>query len=367
MKYLLLKNISMEQNATMEKNANPSKPKYPSLSVVIPVYNSETVIERCLKSVVDAIPESKEIIVIDDGSTDNTSEIASQFPVRLFRLTGHFGLAEAKNKGLALSTGDIVVFIDSDTILDKDIFVELVSALGRDRVGGVGGVVLPIKSSVFSDSLTVRLFGYSPISEKKIREIDSTPGGCSAYHRKVLMEIGGFDTNLYAMHPGAEDFDLNIRIRKAGYKLLVVPSAKIYHEHPTTFLKLVRKWFSYGVSFFNVCRKHRLNREIIQILGWVSSCFLLLFTLLWSREFLLLLLLIFTFWVPWALYYGKLTLMYWMRMKKVKHLALPLIHQSMILSRTLGFLYAVFKAAQRKNLRKAEADGKDDVILTKMD
>ncbi len=121
--------------------------------------------------------------MIDDGSTDNTSEIASKFPIRLFRFTSHSGCARAKNKGLALSTGKIIAFIDSDTILDKDIFVELISALGRDGVGGAGATVLPIKSSVVSDSLTVRLFGYSPISEKKIRKIDSIPGGCSAYHR----------------------------------------------------------------------------------------------------------------------------------------------------------------------------------------
>jgi GT2 family glycosyltransferase len=334
----------MEQNATMKKNANPSSHKQPSLSVVIPAYNSGRVIERCLRSVIDAIPESKQIIVIDDGSTDNTSAIASQFPVRLFRLTGHLGLAEAKNKGFALSTGEIIFFIDSDTILDKFFFVELISALGRDKVGGASGVVLPVKNSVVSISLMVRLFGSSPISESEIREIDSIPGGCSAYHRKILMEMGGFDTDLYAMHPGAEDLDLNIRIRKAGYKLLIVPTAKIYHEHPTSFLKLAKKWFSYGVSFFNVCRKHSLYREVIQILGWVCSCFLLLFMLLCSREVLILPLLIFTFWVPWVLYYGKLTLIFWVRVKKVKYLAVPLAHQTMILSRTLGFLYAIFKA-----------------------
>jgi len=68
--------------------------KYPSLSVIIPAYNSERTIERCLKSVITAIPRSKEIIVIDDGSIDNTSKVASQFPIRLLRKT--FGTSEGE-------------------------------------------------------------------------------------------------------------------------------------------------------------------------------------------------------------------------------------------------------------------------------
>jgi cellulose synthase/poly-beta-1,6-N-acetylglucosamine synthase-like glycosyltransferase len=339
----MVKDSLMERNVEMENNTNSSGSGQPSLSVVIPAYNSGKTIERCLKSVIDAVPESMQIIVVDDGSTDNTSKIASQFPVRLLT-TSHLGLAEAKNKGLTLSTGDIVFFIDSDTILDKNFFVELVSALDRDGVGGAAGVVLLIKGSVVSVSLTVRLFGFSPINERDVREIDSIPGGCSAYHRKILVEMGGFDTDLYAMHPGAEDLDLNIRIRKKGYKLLIVPAAKIYHEHPTGFRKLAKKWFSYGVSFFNVCIKHSLYREIVQILGWVCSCFLLFFMLLWSGELLILPLLVFIFWVPWVLYYGKFTVMFWMRVKKVKYLAVPLAHQTMILSRTAGFIYGMFKA-----------------------
>jgi glycosyltransferase involved in cell wall biosynthesis len=328
----------------MEKTANHSL-NQPTVSVIIPAHNSEKLIAKCLKSVVDAIPENKEIIVIDDGSTDNTSEIASKFPVKLIRLAKRSGQATAKNVGFELSTGEIVVFVDSDTIVTKHFFVELASALSRDQVGGAGGLVLPIKSDIISSSFMVRLFGYSPISEKENIEIDSTPGGCSAYHRKVLTEIGGFDTNLKQ----GEELDMNIRIRKAGYKLLIVPSAKIYHDHPTTLQKLAKKWFFYGVWYFFVCRKHSLNKVIIQISGWASSCFLILFTLLLTRELLFLPLLAFTFWVPWALYYGKSTLKYWAHMKKVKYLALPLIHQTIILSRTLGFLCAIF---MRTNSRK---------------
>lgn len=327
-----------------EKRTKTSELKYPPISVVIPAFNSEKTIEKCVSAVMEASPKNKEIIVVDDASTDNTYEIVSRFPVKLFRLAENSGPATARNYGFAQSTGDIVVFVDSDVIVKKDTLEQLVYALEENCVGATGGLTLPLKSTLTSDSYSVRLFGKSLVAEKGVRETKSAGGGLAAYPRKVLQEVGGYDESMRI----GEDFDLNIRIGDARYKQLVVPSAKAYHDHPTSLWALAQKWFAYGFAFFDVCRKHHLNREIIQVLGWICSCFLLLFTLIWSREFLLLILLIFTFWLPWALYYGKLTLIYWVRTKKVKHLALPLIHQIMILSRSLGFLYATLKAAKGK-------------------
>ena len=332
----------------IKKRAKPSKLKCPSLSVVIPAYNSEKTIERCLTALLEASPTNKEIIVVDDASTDNTVNIVSRFPVKLFRLTENSGPATARNYGIAQSTGDVVVFVDSDVIVKKDSLVALVNVLEEKCAGATGGLPQPIRNTLISDSYIVRILGKSPIAETGIREIQFAGGGLVAYPRKVLQEVGGHDEELIV----GEDLDLNIRVGKAGYKQFLVPSAIAYHDHPSSLSTVARKWFRYGFWFFYVCTKHHLNRQIIQILGWVFSCFLLLFTLLWTGEFLLLPLLIFIFWLPWALYYGKFTLLFWVRMKKLKYLAVPLLHQIMILSRTLGFLYAIFKVPRRKNLRK---------------
>jgi len=328
----------------IEKKAKPSKLKYPSLSVVIPAYNSEKIIERCITAVIEASPMNKEIIVVDDASTDNTFKIVSRFPVKLFRLTENSGPATARNYGFAQSTGDVVVFLDSDVIVMKDCLVALVNALEEKCAGATGGLPRPLRSTLISDSYIVRIFGKSPIAETGIREIGSVGGGLVAYPRKVLEELGGHDENLRI----GEDLDLNIRLSKAGYKQFLVPMAGAYHDHQSSLSTLTRKWFQYGFWFFNVCVKHRLKRDILQILGWVFSFFLLLFMLLWSRELLLVPLLILIFWLPWLLYYGKYTIIFWIRTKKVKYLAMPLVHQIMILSRTLGFLYGILKAVESK-------------------
>jgi len=314
-----------------------------SLSVVIPAFNSERTLERCIASVIDAFPANKEIIVIDDASTDSTPRIASQFPVKLLRHRSRSGSTVARNDGLKLSKGEFVAFVDSDCILMKDSLKNVLLVLIENQAGGVGGVALPLKSTLVSDSYTVRLFGRSSI-ETRIREIDSIGTGFVVYPRKLLMRLGGFDGSYFY---GGEDYDLSLRIRKAGYKLFLAPSAKVYHDHPTTLQKLAKKWFSYGSTFFEVCRRNHLKREIALAPGWLFSCVLFFFVALWSNEFLVWSLFILTFWTPWLLYYSKQTVKFWLHTRKVKHLALPLIHQVMIASRTLGFLYGILKALLR--------------------
>jgi glycosyltransferase involved in cell wall biosynthesis/GT2 family glycosyltransferase len=327
-----------------------------SLSVVIPAFNSERTLERCLASVIDAFPSNKEVIVVDDASTDDTSRIASQFPVNLLRHKSRSGSTATRNDGLRLSTGEFVAFVDSDVIATKDSFKNLLSVLAENQargVGGVGGVALPLENSLVSDSYTVRLFGHSAI-ETGIRETNSIGTGFSLYSRKLLMKLGGFDENYFY---GGEDYDLNLRLRKAGYKLLLVPSAKVYHDHPATLQGLAKKWFSYGFSFFEVCSTNDLKREIVLSLGWVFSCVLFLLLALWSNNLLAWLLVVLVFWTPWVLYYSRQTVKFWLHTRKAKHLVLPLIHQVVILSRTSGFLYAVLKTLLRhKSLKNDQRD-----------
>jgi len=321
-----------------------------SVSVVIPAHNSQKTIERCLTAVMEASPRNKEIIVVDDASTDNTYEIVSRFPVKLLKLNKNSGPAVARNYGFKQSTRDIVVFLDSDVIIMKGTLTALIEVLEEKCAGATGGLPRPLNSNFVSDSFMVRIFGKSPIAETVVREIGSVGGGLVAYPRRVLEELGGHDENLRI----GEDLDLTIRLNKAGYKQFLVPSASAYHDHPSSVSTLARKWFQYGFWFFNICIKHRLKQEIIKILGWVFSFFLVLFVLLWSRELLLVPLLILIFWLPWLLYYGKFTIIFWKRTRKVKYIATPLVHQIMILSRTLGFLYGIIKAAELKALSKTK-------------
>lgn len=311
---------------------------YSSLSVIIPAYNAEKTLEKCLDSVIQASPTEKEVIVVDDGSTDQTCKIASNFPVKLLSFNQNRGQSAAKNHGLAKAKGEIVAFVDSDCVVEQNYFAELASALERaeGNLGGVGGVIYPLEKNMISDSFQVRFFGFSPSGETNIRKTDCLGGGASAYLKESLLKIGEFDISI----KGGEDLDMCIRLRKAGYKLLLVPSAKSYHLHPSSIRQLVKKWFHYGQSLVEVAHKNNLKKDIILSWGWVSSCLVICTAALYTGQPLVWLLFALTFCLPWILNYGWQTAEFWIRNRKIKYLALPLIHQVVILSRSLGVMAA---------------------------
>ena len=308
-----------------------------SLSVVIPAYNAEKTLEKCVNSIITAFPVEKEIIVVDDGSTDKTYQVASGLPVRLLRLKNNEGQSAAKNLGLAQAVGDVVAFIDSDIVVEKNYFLELISVLDNEegRIGGVGGVIYPLRNDLISTSLNLRFFGCSPLSETKVREIDSLSGAASAFPKSVLTEAGGFSTEIKG-----EDLDLSLRLHKAKYNLLIVPAAKAYHPHPTSLAQWAKKWFSYGILLVHVSIKNRLKRDLMLNWGWVVCCVSLFAVACYSGSFFFWSVLFVTFWLPWLLYYGKETFRFWVRNPKFRYLALPFIHQVTIIARSLGVVVA---------------------------
>ena len=316
-----------------------------AISIIIPAFNAERTIEQCLNAINKALPTKKEIIVVDDGSTDRTREIASKFTIKLLCQTKNKGAAAAKNVGLAHSSGEIVAFIDSDCIIQENYFTDLLKVLNETKfpVGGVGGLILPFESGLISESFNIRFFGCSPYGETRIREIDSLNGGSSIYPKKVLLKVGGFDENL----GGGEDVDINIRIRKVGYKLLLVPSAKVFHLHPVKMRQLVKKWFNYGKLIFIVSRKNDLKKDVTFSYGWFCSCLAILIIGLFTLDLFVWSLLALFFCVPWIINYGKETVKFWVRNPKIKYVALPFIHQIVIISRTLGMVIAPFSPSHK--------------------
>jgi GT2 family glycosyltransferase len=318
-----------------------------SISVIIPAFNADQTIERCLISIIKAAPFKKEIIVIDDGSTDRTYEIASKYAIKLLHQGQNKGAAAAKNIGLVQASGEIVAFVDSDCIVEENYFAELISALNEAKiaVGGVGGIIYPLESGLVSDSFNIRFFGCSPVGERKIREIESLSGAASIYPKAVLLKVGGFDENIN----GGEDLDLNIRIRKAGYKLLLVPSAKTYHFHPAKMRQLAKKWFCYGKLLVVISRKNGLKKDVALSLGWFYGCVALLMIGFFTSQLFVWGLLVLTLCFPWLLNYGKETVKFWVRNRKIKYFVFPFIHQIVIVSRSLGVVVGTFSRLPKKD------------------
>lgn len=207
--------------------------KSPFVSVVVPTRNRVDLLGRCLASLhaQTLSADRYEIVVVDDGSTDGTSEFLSRTAgIRDIQQEWQ-GMVAARNAGIAAAKGNIVSFIDDDAEAGRGWLEALVEALMAPDVGMVGGRVrdAPVRQIVAQIDSLGRLEGgaFDAVTDGPI-EVDYVPGGNMAMWRDVLDTVGGFDPT-YTRSAWREETDLCVRIRRLGYQILYVPDASIDH------------------------------------------------------------------------------------------------------------------------------------------
>ncbi|NUN64206.1 glycosyltransferase family 2 protein [Pseudanabaena biceps] len=195
-------------------------------SIIIPTYNRLAILQKCLQAMeAQDFTQPYEIVVIDDGSTDGTLEFLqthkADFPhVQLFQ-QDHQGAAIARNTGIELARGDIIVFIDSDLVVTPTFLSAHAQSLGVNDCAFTYGLV--INTNNFDN----------PSSEKvKIQDISTAffATGNVAISKHWLIKAGKFDTSFHQY--GWEDLELGIRLKQLGLKLIKCPKAVGYHWHP---------------------------------------------------------------------------------------------------------------------------------------
>ena len=309
------------------------------ITIIIPLYNAEKYIEECIKSIIDAEPRDKEIIVVNNNSTDKSPEIVSKFKkVKLVHELKK-GPSAARNKGIKESTGEILLFLDDDLIIDKNYIMEIVNTFNENKkIMAVGGCAHSYdQKSIISLSHEVRLMGYNP-NRKGIFEVKTIPTMTFSTYKKIIDKIGYFDENLM----GAEDYDLCLRIRNAGYKCVMNNKAIVYHHNPTNMKSLINRWFKYGKWWVQANRKHNMLSEIAPTVIWLILLIVSIILLIVNIKFIFVTLVIFI--LPWIMYYFIDTIKFLIKGKKLNTLLFPFIHQILILSRASGILYEVIKS-----------------------
>jgi glycosyltransferase involved in cell wall biosynthesis len=212
------------------------------ITFIIPAYNSEKTISECIKSVLQQDVE-KEVIIVDNGSTDNTAQIVKNFPVR-YIFEPKKGPAAARNTGLKNlnSKSKYVAFVDSDVVLPNDWAKRSLEILNKyPEVAGVGGPGRSIEKNVISEVFDYLM--YSGTFRDKMKFVKSLATMNVMYKIECIQNMFFNDKLQYA---AAEDTDFNLRIIKKGYKLLYSEGLWVYHYNPTTITSVVRKWFNYG-------------------------------------------------------------------------------------------------------------------------
>lgn len=215
------------------------------ISIVIPAYNVEDTIEESLKAVLREIRRTHkkiEIIVVDDGSIDDTINIVKKYPLKLI-IQKHKGPAETRNNGWKNAKGEIVIFLDSDCKVEKYWLKNILKPFKDPKVAGVS-----VKYKTWNkDSWVARFIGYEieQRHNKISKRTNFLASYSTAYRRKILKEMNGFDTNFKIA--SAEDNDLSYRIVQDGYNLIFLKNTYVWHKHSESLLNYFRKQFNHAV------------------------------------------------------------------------------------------------------------------------
>jgi len=215
------------------------------LTVIVPAYNEADSLADTVKSLFDQTTSPREIIVVDDCSTDDTSAVAEQLGVTVLRPPCNTGSkAGAQTFALQYVRTDYVMAIDADTVLARDAIEILAGVFDNDKVAAASGFVLPRHvSSIWERGRYVEYL-YSFTFHKLVQDFYGKPlisSGCfSMYRTDVLCEVGGWSNRTMA-----EDMDLTWTLYEHGWKVRFVPEALSYPIEPHTvgFLaKQLRRW-----------------------------------------------------------------------------------------------------------------------------
>jgi GT2 family glycosyltransferase len=208
----------------------------PRVSVVVCSYNAAVTLEECLRSLCALDYPDYEVIVVDDGSTDNTTEILARFPeVRAIHQL-HRGLSVARNTGLGCATGSVIAYTDSDCVADANWLTHLVHQLTRSGASAVGGPNLTPE-----DGWLAACVAAAPGQPTHILMSDQVaehiPGCNMAFRREALEAINGFDPQFLR---AGDDVDICWRLQHEGQLITFAPGAFVWHhrrQNPRSYLK----------------------------------------------------------------------------------------------------------------------------------
>lgn len=212
------------------------------VTVAVPCYNGASHVGGAIEAVLSQTVAPAEVLVIDDGSTDESATIARRYPVRLVRHGVNRGLAVARNTALQVASGNVIVYVDADAYADPGLLATMVRPYEDGTIGGVGGQ--GIEANVSSTADRWRQVHASQGYGGTAKDVEFLFGLCMSYRTTLLRDIGGFDTSFST---NAEDMDIGLRVRAAGYRLLYIPEACVYHQRRDTNSSLrrtMRRWYS---------------------------------------------------------------------------------------------------------------------------
>ena len=232
----------------------------PRVTIIVPVFNEGAVIEGALRSLLKLNYPSYDVIVVDDGSTDETRAVAARLEGQHGRVTlrvvtkANGGKASALNAGIALARTPFVLCMDGDSRLAPDSLRHAMKHFADERVAAVAGNVKVVNRN----NIWTRLQALEYIqglnmprrAQGFLRVVTIVPGPLGIFRRDVLQRVGGYETDTYA-----EDADVTLKIVTAGWHIVYEDRAIAYTEAPENYLDLVKQRYRWTRGVLQALRK----------------------------------------------------------------------------------------------------------------
>ena len=231
--------------------------RYPLVSIIVPCFNEEKVVEKAVKSLLDINYPNFDILVVDDGSTDLTLLLAKALEtnkqVRVIYQKNR-GKAEALNRGIHEAMGEYFFAIDADSLIDPDVFKHGVPYLESDsKIAAVAGNVIVGNAHNLLTSFQVLEYvvglNFLKSAQSFLSIVTIVPGPVGLFRRSAVMQVGGYQSTTYA-----EDCDLTIRLLMEGFRTVYCKDMKAITEAPETYTELMKQRYRWSRGTFQAVK-----------------------------------------------------------------------------------------------------------------
>jgi glycosyltransferase involved in cell wall biosynthesis len=247
--------FALRKKLGQDDTSIPHRPleETPFVSIIVCSYNGAKTLAACLESLGKLNYPKYEVILVDDGSTDNTPQIAAEFPKVQYIYQENAGLSAARNRGAAAAKGSVFAYTDSDCMADVDWLYYLIGTLVSGDYAGVGGPnVSPPARNWIQACVAAAPGGPSHVLlTDTIAE--HVPGCNMAWYRWAFESVGGFDPEY---HKAGDDVDFCWRVQSSGHNVAFSPTAIVWHYRRFTLNAFRKQQQGYGEAESMLRFKH---------------------------------------------------------------------------------------------------------------